>query len=50
MNSCMWAKVHLSKDEADFKRAIQNMEVRKIETIFEIVQAQISHLKISTNK
>ena len=37
--------MHVSKDEDDFKRAIQNMEVRKIETIFETVQAQISNLK-----
>ena len=39
------ATVHVSKDEDDFKRAIQNMEVRKIETIFVTVQAQISNLK-----
>ena len=42
-NSCMWATVHLSKDEDDFKRAIQHVEVRKIETNFEMVQAQISN-------
>ena len=29
-----------------FKRVIQNMEVQKIHTIFETVQAQISNLNI----
>ena len=42
MNSCMWAAAHLSKDEDDFKRIIQNMELQKIQTIFETVQAQVS--------
>ena len=45
MNSCVWATVYLSKDEEDLKRDIQNMEVRKIETFFETVQAQSSNLK-----
>ena len=36
---------HLSKDEEDFKRAIQILEVRKTETILFTVQAQISSLK-----
>ena len=45
MNSCMWAVVHLCKDIEELKCAIQNMEVRKIESIFETVQAQISRLK-----
>ena len=35
----------LEQHEEDFKRAIQNMEVRKIATLFETVQAQISDLK-----
>ena len=46
MNSCMWATVHSSKDEDDVKRIIQNMEVQKIQTVFETVQAQISDLRL----
>ena len=45
MNSCMWATVHSSKDEDDVKRIIQNMEVQKIQTVFETVQARISNLR-----
>ena len=41
----MWAAAYLSKHEEDFKQVIQNLEVWKIETIFGIVQAQISNLK-----
>ena len=32
MNSCMWATVHLSQEEDDFKRIVQNLEVQKIQT------------------
>ena len=39
------ATVCLKKDEDDFERAIQNMEVRPVETIFETVEVQISNLK-----
>ena len=45
MNSCMWAAVYLSKDEDDFNRATQNKEVRRTQTIFKTVEAQISNLK-----
>ena len=45
MNSCMWAAVYLSKDEDDFNRASQNKEVRRTQTIFKTVEAQISNLK-----
>ena len=41
MNSCMWATVHLSKDEDDFRRILQILEVHRIQTVFETVQAQI---------
>ena len=43
MNPCTWATAYSSKDNEDFKCAIQDMQVRKIETIFE-TQAQISNL------
>ena len=39
MTSCMWATVYLSKDNEEFKCAIQNVEVRNREAIFETVQA-----------
>ena len=42
----MWATVHLSKDEDCFRRIFQIMEVQKIQTVFETVQAQISYLKL----
>ena len=45
MNPCTWAAEILSKDEGDFKRAIQKLVVWKIETIFETVQTPISTLK-----
>ena len=45
MHSCSWAAEHLNKDEGDFKRNIQNMEVPKIQTIFETVQVQISNFQ-----
>ena len=41
----MRATVHLSKDEDDFKRITQKIEVQQILTIFETVQAQVSNLK-----
>ena len=44
--SCMWATVHLSKDEGDFSRIIQKMEVHEIQTVFEAVQAQICNLEL----
>ena len=45
MNSCWWATRYLSKDNEEFNSVIQNVGERKIETIFEPVQAQISNLK-----
>ena len=42
----MCATVHLSEDEDDFKRIVHKMEVQKIQTVFETVQAQISNLKL----
>ena len=45
MNSCMCAAVYFSKDNEELTCAIQDMEVRKIETIVETVQAKISNLK-----
>ena len=46
MNSRMGgAIVYLSKDNEEFTCAIQNVEVRKIETIFERVQARIGILQ-----
>ena len=49
-NSCMWATVHLSKDEDDFKRVIQNMEAQKIQMIFGTVQAQMTTSQIAMTK
>ena len=40
MNSCMWAAVYLSKDDEDINCIVQNLEVQKIHTVFETVQAQ----------
>ena len=41
----MWPAVYLSKDDEDFNCTIQNMEMLRIETICETMQAQISNLK-----
>ena len=46
MNSCVWASVHLSKDEDVLKRISENLEVQRIQTVFETVQAQISILRL----
>ena len=35
MNLCLWATVHVGKDEDDFKRIIPNKEVQNIQTVFE---------------
>ena len=43
---CTWATVHLREDEYDFKRIIQILELQRIQTIFETVQAQISNFKL----
>ena len=42
----MSATVHLSNDEHDIRRIIQNLKVQKIQRVFETVQAQISSLKL----
>ena len=42
----VWATVHFSKDEDDFKRIVQILEVQKIQTFFESVQAQISNFRL----
>ena len=41
---CMCATVHLSAD--DVKRIDQNVEVPKVQTVFETVQAQSSNLRL----
>ena len=41
---------HGSTDEDDYKRIITNVEVQKIRTIFETVQAQVSNLKFRVIK
>ena len=46
MNSCVWASVHLSKDEDVWKRIVENLEVQRIQTVFETVQAQISNVRL----
>ena len=45
-NTCTCVTVHLSKDEDDIKRRSQKMEVEKIQTVCETVQAQISNLEV----
>ena len=50
INSCMWATVYLSKDDEEFKRVIDHMEVREIETIFEKVQGRSAISKIVITK
>ena len=42
----MWATVHLSRDEGKLRRINRNSEVRKIQTVCETVQAQISDLRL----
>ena len=42
----MWTTVHSSKDEDKLRRLIRNLELQKIQTAFETVQAQISNLKL----
>ena len=50
INSCMWATVYLRKDDEEFKRVIDNMEVREVETIFEKVQRRSATSKIVITK
>ena len=50
MNSCMWSTVHLSIDEGDFKRNIPNLEVQRIQTFFETVQAQITNVRLGDHE
>ena len=40
MSQCMWAVLHLSKDEEEFRGILKNYRVRNIQTIIETVQAQ----------
>ena len=44
MNHCMWAVLHLGKDGDEFGRILKNLEVRKVQTIIETVQAQMDNL------
>ena len=46
LKSCMWATVHLRRDEDKFQRIIQNLEVQRIQTVFETVTVQISNLRL----
>ena len=46
MNSCMWATVHLSKDEDQFHRVLQNVEMESNQKIFSEVQSQIQTFKM----
>ena len=37
--------MHHSKDEEKLQRIVQNLEMQKVETIFNTVQAQLSNLR-----
>ena len=43
LNQCMWAVLHLSKDDEELRRILKIHEVREIQTIIETVQAQLKH-------
>ena len=45
MKFCMWATMYFSEECEACQRAIQNLEICNIGTMFETVQAQISNLK-----
>ena len=45
VNSCMWATVHLSNNDDQFHRVIQNVDMESIQKIFSKVQSQIQTLK-----
>ena len=44
MNSCMWARVRLSKDEEQLQRVLRDMDVESIQMVFTSVQTQIQNL------
>ena len=39
MDSCVWSTVHHSKDEEKLQCIVQILQVQKVETIFNTVQA-----------
>ena len=41
----MWATVRLSTNGDQLQRIIQNLEVRKIQTVYRTVQVQIRHFR-----
>ena len=44
MNQCIWALLHLSKDEKELRRILKNYSVRKIMANIETLQAQLNKL------
>ena len=53
MNYCMWAAVHLDKDQDQNQRALRNTNVSEIQQMFSVMQDQIHTLeneKVWSNK